>query len=89
MTHLKMNGDFYDDVQKVNDAIGYLHDMIEYLERERMELDKGKVASGLFIRINGLKREVEKMVADSEQIVRKADIERFGPLSKYIRTYLG
>lgn len=89
MTHLKMTGDFYDDVQKVNDAIGYLHGMIEYLEKERMELDKGKVATELFIHINGLKKEMEKMVAESEWIVRKADIERFGPLSKYVRPYLG
>ena len=89
MTHLKMTGDFYDDVQRVNDAIGYLHGMIEYLEKERMELDKGKVATELFIHINELKREMEKMVAESEQIVRKADIERFGPLSKYVRPYLG
>ena len=32
---------------------------------------------------------MKKMVAESEQIVRKADIERFGPLSKYVRPYLG
>lgn len=88
MTHLKMTGDFYDDVQKVNDAINYLHGMIDTLEKERIELDKGKVATELFIHINGLKREMGKMVAESEQIVRKADIEHYGPLSKYVRPYL-
>ena len=88
MMHLKMTGDFYDDVQKVNDAIGYLHSMINTLEKERIELDKGKVATELFIRINDLKRETEKMVAESERIVRKADIEHYGPLSKYVRPYL-
>lgn len=88
MTHLKMTGDFYDDVQKVNDAINYLHSMINTLEKERIELDKGKGASELFIHINGLKREMEKMVAESERIVRKADIEHYGPLSKYARPYL-
>lgn len=88
MMHLKMTGDFYDDVQKVNDAIGYLHSMINTLEKERIELDKGKVATELFIRINDLKRETEKMVAESERIVRWADIEHYGPLSKYVRPYL-
>lgn len=89
MTHLKMTGDFYDDVQKVNDAIGYLRSMVEYLEKERMELDNGKEATWLFICIYRLKKEVENMAAESERIVRKADIERFGPLSKYVRPYLG
>lgn len=83
-----MTGDFYEDIQKVNDAINYLHGMVETLEKERIELDKGKVASELFIHIIGLKREMVKMVTESEKIVRKADIERYGPLSKYVRTYL-
>ena len=89
MTHLKMTGDFYDDVQKVNDAIGYLHSMIEFLEKERMECDKGKTATELFIRINDMKRVTEKMVAESERLVRAADIEHYGPLSMYVRQYLG
>ena len=88
MTHLKMTGDFYDDVKKVNEAIGYLKGMIDFLEKERMERDKGKPATELFIRINDLKRETEKMVAESERLVRAADIEHYGPLSKYARPYL-
>lgn len=83
-----MTGDFYDDVKKVNEAIGYLKGMIDFLEKERMERDKGKPATELFIRINGLKRETEKMVAESERLVRAADIEHYGPLSKYVRPYL-
>lgn len=88
MTHLKMTGDFYDDVKKVNEAIGYLESMIDFLEKECMERDKGKPATELFIRINDLKRETEKMVAESERLVRAADIEHYGPLSKYARPYL-
>ena len=83
-----MTGDFYDDVKKVNDAIGYLHGMIDYLEKECMERDKGKKATVLFIHINDLKRATEKMVAESERLVRAADIEHYGPLSKYARPYL-
>ena len=83
-----MTGDFYDDVKKVNEAIGYLKGMIDYLEKERMERDKGKPATELFIRINDLKRETVKMVAESERLVRAADIEHYGPLSKYARPYL-
>ena len=88
MTHLKMTGDFYDDVKKVNEAIGYLKGMIDFLEKECMERDKGKPATELFIRINDLKRTTEKMVAESERLVRAADIEYYGPLSKYARPYL-
>lgn len=88
MTHLKMTGDFYDDVKKVNEAIGYLKGMMDYLEKECMERDKGKPATELFIRINDLKRATEKMAAESERLVRAADIEHYGPLSKYARPYL-
>lgn len=88
MTHLKMTGDFYDDVEKANEAIGYLKGMIDFLEKECTERDKGKPATEMFIRINGLKRETEKMVAESERLVRAADIEHYGPLSKYARPYL-
>jgi len=88
MTHLKMTGDFYDDVKKVNEAISYLHGMIDFLEKECMERDKGKTATELFIRINDLKRATEKMVAESERLERAADIEHYGPLSKYARPYL-
>ena len=88
MTHLKMTGDFYDDVKKVSETIGYLHGMIDFLEKECMERDKGKPATELFIRIDGMKREMEKMVAESERLVSAADIEHYGPLSKYARPYL-
>lgn len=83
-----MTGDFYEDVEKVNEAIGYLRGMIDFLEKECMERDKGKPATELFIRINDLKRETEKMVAESERLVRAADIQHYGPLSKYARPYL-
>ena len=88
MNTFKMTGDFYEDVGKVNEAIFYLHGMIDTLEKECMERDKGKTATELFIRINDLKRATEKMVAESERIVRAADIEHYGPLSKYARPYL-
>ncbi len=83
-----MTGEFYEDVEKVNEAIGYLRGMIDFLEKECMERDKGKPATELFIRINDLKRETEKMVAESERLVRAADIQHYGPLSKYARPYL-
>lgn len=83
-----MTGYFYDDVEKVYEAIGYLEAMIDFLEKECMERDQGKPATELFLRINSLRRATEKMVSESERIVRAADIERFGPLSKYVRPYL-
>lgn len=83
-----MTGEFYEDVEKVNEAIGYLRGMIDFLEKECMERDKGKPATELFIRINDLKRKAEKMVAESERLVRAADIQHYGPLSKYARPYL-
>lgn len=88
INNFKMTGDFYDDVKKVNEAIGYLKGMIDFLEKERMERDKGIPATEQFIRINDLKRATEKMVAESERLVRAADIEHYGPLSKYVRPYL-
>ena len=84
----KMTGDLYEDVEKVHDAICYLHSMVETLEKECMIRDEGKVATELFIRINDVKREMKKMVSESERIVRRADIDKFGPLSKYVRPYL-
>lgn len=88
INNFKMTGDFYDDVEKVNEAIGYLKGMMDYLEKECMERDKGTTATELFIRINDLKRATEKMVAESERLVRAADIEHYGSLSKYARPYL-
>ena len=78
----------YDDVKTVNEAVNCLHGMIDFLEKECMERDKGKTATELFIRINDLKRATEKMVAESERLERAADIEHYGPLSKYARPYL-
>ena len=89
MKAFKMTGELYEDVKIVNDAILYLHGMIETLEKECMIRDEGKVATELFIRINDLKREMTKIVSDYKHILRRADIDRFGPLSKYIRPYLG
>lgn len=89
MMSLKMTGDLYDDVKKVHEAICYLQGMVETLEKECMVRDKGKVATELFIRINGMKSEMGKMVSESERILRRADIDQFGSLSKYVRPYLG
>lgn len=83
-----MTGDFYEDVEKVKEAIDYLHAMIEGLEKECMIRDKGKPATALFIHISCLKSATVKMVAESERIMRAADIEHYGPLSKYVRPYL-
>ena len=84
-----MSGDLYDDVKKVHEAICYLQGMVDTLEKECMERDKGQIATELFIQINGMKREIIKMVNESERILQRADIDQFGPLSKYIRPYLG
>lgn len=89
MVHLKMSGDLYDDVKKVHEGVCYLQGMIDTLEKECMERDKGTPATELFIRINGMKMEITKMVNESERILQRADIEQFGPLSKYVRPYLG
>lgn len=89
MFHLKTTGDLYEDVVTVNEAVSYLHSMVDTLEKECMERDKEKTATELFIHINGLKRELDKMVAESERIMRMADIDHYGPLSKYVRNYLG
>ncbi len=88
MTHLKMTGDLYEDVEIVHGAICDLHSMVGTLEKECMVRDKGKVATGLFIRINGIKKEMDKLVSESERMLRNADIDKFGPLSKYVRPYL-
>ena len=84
----KMTADLYEDVKIVHEAICDLHSMVETLEKECMIRDEGKVATELFIRINDVKREMKKMVSESERIMRRADIDKFGPLSKYVRPYL-
>lgn len=88
MEPLKMSGILYEDTKVVHDAILMLRGMVETLEKECMVRDEGKVASELFISINSLKREIIKMENESEHIVRRADIDQFGPLSKYVRPYL-
>lgn len=84
----KMTGDLYEDVKIVHEAICSLHSMVDTLEKECMARDKDKVATELFIRINDIKREMKKVISESERVMRRADIDRFGPLSKYIRPYL-
>ena len=83
-----MTCNLYDDVKVVNDAVNELYEMIEMLEKECVLRDKGKTATELFIRINSMKREMEKMVSESEWMIRRADIDFYGPLSKYVRPYL-
>ena len=89
MTNIEMTGELYDDVKKVHEAICYLQGMMDILEKECMERDKGQPATELFIRINSMKTETTRMVNESERILRRADIDQFGTLSKYIRQYLG
>ena len=84
----KMTGDLYEDVKIVHEAICNLHSMLGTLEKECMVRDEGKVATELFIRINDVKCEIEKVVSESERIMRRADIDNFGHLNKYIRPYL-
>lgn len=83
-----MSGILHEDAKVVHDAILILRGMVETLEQECMVRDEGEVATELFIRINSLKREIIKMENESKHIVRKADIDQFGPLSKYVRPYL-
>lgn len=89
MEHLKLKLDLYEDVKIMHDAILYLKGMVETVEAEVMERDKGKVASELFIRVNRMKEEMGKMESESERVLRVADIEHYGPLSKFARPYLG
>ena len=89
MKAFKMTGELYEDVKIVNDVILSLHGMIESLEKECMIRDEGKIATELFIRINDVKREMAKIVSNYKHILRRADIDQFGPLSKYVRPYLG
>lgn len=87
--NFKMTNDLYEDVKIVNEIISYLQGTVDMLEKECIERDKGKVATELFIHINGLKREVNKLLSESEWILQKADIDHYGQLSKYVRPYLG
>ena len=85
----KLSGNFYDDVKTVREAALHLHGMLDFLEKECIEKDKGKTATDMFIYINNMKNEVSKAVEQSKQLMRASDIDQYGPLSKYIREYLG
>jgi len=71
----KMKFDLYE-------AISHLCVMLDLLEDECRQRDKDKPATELFIRINGLKRASKKLEAESKRLIRCADIDRYGPLSK-------
>lgn len=86
---LKMTCELYEDVKIVHDAILHLCAMLETLEKECMVRDGNKPATELFIRINSMKSEINKIASDYEHILRRADIDHFGPLSEYVRPYLG
>ena len=88
MIDFKLTGNIYDDVKIVNDAIDHLYSMVDFLEKEVMERDKDKIATELFIRINRLKTEMSKISNESKLIVKRADIDNFGALSKYVKNYL-
>ena len=89
MEGFKMTGNFYDDVKMIGEAVSHLHSMLDFLEKECIEKDKGKTATDIFIYINNMKNEVSKAVEQSKQLMRASDIHQYGPLSKYIREYLG
>ena len=84
----KMSGNIYDDVKTVREAVLHLYSMLDFLEKECIEKDKGKTATDMFIYINDMKNEVSKAVEQSGRLVRTSDIDQYGPLSKYIREYL-
>ncbi len=85
----KMTGDLYDDVKIVKEAISDLYGMLDTLQKECMVRDQGSIASELFIRINEVRGEMLKICSQYELILKRADIDQFGQLSKYIRPYLG
>lgn len=82
-----MTGVLYDDIKTVHEGVKYLCGMFDTLEKECMHRDKGKTATELFIRINDMKLTMEKMYHESERMLRRADLDQFGPLSKYVRPY--
>lgn len=88
MEGLKLTYNFYDDVKIVGEAVSQLHSMLDLLEKECMEKDKGKTATEMFIYINDMKNEAVRMVEQSKRLMRASDIEQYGPLSKYVRSYL-
>jgi len=88
MEGLKLTFNFYDDVKTVGDAVSQLYSMLDLLEKECMEKDKEKTATEMFIYINDMKNEASRMVEQSKRLMRASDIEQYGPLSKYVRSYL-
>ena len=88
MEGLKLTYNFYDDVKTVGEAVSQLHSMLDLLEKECMEKDKGKTATEMFIYINDMKNEASRMVEQSKRLMHASDIEQYGPLSKYVRPYL-
>ena len=88
MEGFKMTCNFYDDVKTVCEAVSRLHGMLDSLEKECIEKDKGKTATEIFIYINDMKNEADKMVEQSKKLMRDSDIDQYGPLSKYVRSYL-
>ena len=89
MLDIKMTGDLCNDAKLVHESISRLYGMLEYLEKECIEKDKGKTATDAFIYINNMKSRTEAMVETSKQLLRVVDIQQYGELSKYIRPYLG
>lgn len=83
-----MTFNFYDDVKTVCEVVSQLHSMLDFLEKECIEKDKGKTATEMFIYINDMKNETIRMIEQSKQLMRASDIEQYGPLSKYVRPYL-
>ena len=88
MEGFKMTGNFYEDVKTVGEAVSQLHSMLDLLEKECIEKDKGKTATDMFIYINDMKNKAGQTVEQSKQLMRASDIEQYGPLSKYARPYL-
>ena len=88
MKGFKMTFNFYDDVKTVCEVVSQLHSMLDFLEKECIEKDKGKTATEMFIYINDMKNETIRMIEQSKQLMRASDIEQYGPLSKYVRPYL-
>ena len=83
MTMFNMIFDLYEDMVTVDLAISRLCDMLDLLEKECMHrgIDK-PLTTELFIRINGLKQAAKKMEAESKRIIRRADIDRYGPFDE-------
>lgn len=88
MDDFKMTGNFYDDVKTVGEAVSQLYSILDLLEKECIEKDKGKTATEIFIYINNMKNTAGRMADQSKRLMRASDIEQYGPLSKYVRSYL-